>query len=106
MGASVLCRYVRTRAGLDVGVRAVLRRGRAAATAARSRHSRMSLSTLFDVLQRVAPRITFYPRWAQRLFLTTLAFVLVTVFLYIAMAPSAADRREARAVALAVSGAD
>ncbi len=50
------------------------------------------MKTILDAIERIAPRLPYYPRWAQRLFLATLAFVLASVFVYAFAAPEASER--------------
>lgn len=47
---------------------------------------------MLDLIDRVAPRLAYYPRWAQLLFGIAFASVLASAFIYIAAAPSAKSR--------------
>jgi len=50
---------------------------------------------LIDVLERVAPRLEFYPGWTRALFLVTFVVFVVAVVVFVALYPrarAAADR--------------
>jgi hypothetical protein len=51
------------------------------------------MSALLDVLEKAAGRAGYYPRWAQALFATTFASVLVSVFLFAFGAPAAREHK-------------
>ena len=61
------------------------------------------MKTLLDAIERIAPRIPYYPRWAQRLFLATLGFVLASVFIYAFAAPEASERALLKQIGFDVS---
>jgi hypothetical protein len=50
------------------------------------------LNAFLNLVDRVAPRLAYYPRWAQLLFGIAFASVLVSAFIYIAAAPNAQSR--------------
>jgi hypothetical protein len=50
------------------------------------------MNTFLTLLDRVAPRLTYYPRWARLLFAIAFGSLLISVFVYVAAAPNAQAR--------------
>ena len=58
-----------------------------------------------DLLERVAPHLAYYPRWARALFFTAFAFVVASIGIYAVGYSSAQRRQEAAKVSVAVTPA-
>ena len=49
------------------------------------------MNQLLNLIERVVPRMRYYPGWAQKLFASTFAAVLVSFFLWVVVSPTAAS---------------
>ncbi len=49
------------------------------------------MNQLLNLIERVVPRMRYYPGWAQKLFAATFALVLVSFFLWVVVSPTAAS---------------
>jgi hypothetical protein len=47
------------------------------------------MEKLWNLIEKILPLLAFYPGWARAIFLTTFGFVLLSVFLFISLYPSA-----------------
>jgi hypothetical protein len=54
----------------------------------------MTLGSLLDSLEQIAPRLEYYPGWSKAIFLTTFVLVLVSIVVYAALYPSVARRED------------
>jgi len=50
----------------------------------------MTLATLLDSLEQIAPRLEYYPGWSKAVFLATFVLVLVSIIVYAVLYPSVA----------------
>jgi hypothetical protein len=58
--------------------------------------------TILDTIERIVPRIRLYPPWAQGLFGTTFAMVLISFFLWVFLSPQASATAKHKSVQLDV----
>jgi hypothetical protein len=56
----------------------------------------MPLASLLDTLERVAPRLEYYPGWAKTIFIVTFVLLLASIVVYAVLYPSVARRHRSR----------